>query len=149
MQPMRQGAVDDRWPSALPATRLATPAVRANAVPRPRLTELLQLGLTGRLTAIIAPAGFGKTTLISQHCAARATDTAWLTLDRHDNDPPRFWRNVVRALLHVAPDAQDGLLQSWSAMPPPSLDLVLDELIVATADCDALLVLDDYHVIDS
>ena len=80
-------------------TKLYIPPVRPELVLRPRLIERLRAGLDRRLTLISAPAGFGKTTLLSQcivHCDPR-TRVAWLSLDQGDNDPACFWTYVVAA----------------------------------------------------
>src|SRR5207253_11236821 len=82
------------------ATKLHMPLPRHDLVERPRLTERLSAGLRGPLTLIVAPAGFGKTTLLSDWYAAHATrwPTAWLALDAGDNDLARFLRYMVAAL---------------------------------------------------
>ena len=88
-------------PSNLLATKLFVPPARANLVVCPRLFERLQASLRDKLTLVVAPAGFGKTTLLS---AWRATAKGsallfgWVSLDRADNDPLRFWSYVITAL---------------------------------------------------
>jgi LuxR family maltose regulon positive regulatory protein len=72
------------------ATKLHQPRPRAQLVPRVHLVERLQQGLSGALTLASAPAGFGKTTLISQWLAGCARPAAWLSLDERDNDPAAF-----------------------------------------------------------
>src|SRR5574337_2102468 len=100
-------------PSSMPArdpllkTKLYVPQIRPDCVPRPRLTEKLAQALTHPLTLISAPAGFGKTTLISEWQASRADDDfplAWLSLDDDDNDATRFWAYVIAALQTLQPD---------------------------------------------
>jgi LuxR family transcriptional regulator, maltose regulon positive regulatory protein len=135
-------------------TKLALPPARPALVPRARLMDRLEVGLQHKLTLIAAPAGYGKTTLVSAwHATASgsAWSLAWLSLDTGDNDPVRFWTYVVAALqtLHdgLGVDAQT-LLQSPQ---PPPLTTVLTLLINAIAALPApvALVLDDYHVIAS
>ena len=77
------------------------PARRPGAVPRPRLVE--RVGRPTRLTLVSAPAGFGKTTLLTQALAA-APSLAWVSLDDRDDDPVRFWTYVVTALHAAAPE---------------------------------------------
>ena len=79
-------------PTPILATKLYVPPPRANLVLRPRLIERLNEGLSSgrKLTLISAPAGFGKTTLISEWVAVCERPVAWLSLDEGDNDPTRF-----------------------------------------------------------
>src|SRR5213594_1901058 len=95
------------------ATKLYVPRPRPNVVSRPRLLERLNEGLHRKLTLIAAPAGFGKTTLVSEWVALierpRAR-TAWLSLDEGENDPARFLTYFIAALRTVAPTIGEGLL---------------------------------------
>ncbi len=102
-------------------TKLYIPAARSRLVPRPRLIERLDEGVrSAKLTLISAPAGFGKTTLLSEWIHGRGTDVAsavtpplqvaWLSLDAGDNDPTRFWAYVVAALQTVFFDGQADML---------------------------------------
>jgi len=79
-------------------TKLYIPPVRPNLVSRPRLIERLNEGITRKLTLISAPAGFGKTTLLSKWVSSCRHPVAWLSLDERDNDPARFWTYFVAAL---------------------------------------------------
>src|SRR5437868_7096744 len=84
------------------STKLAPPRPHPALVPRGRLFERLDEGLEHRLTLLSAPAGFGKTTLVSAWIAARggrqeSLPVAWVSLDTGDNDPARFWRYVTTA----------------------------------------------------
>ena len=86
--------------TSLLTTKLYIPPSRPPLVLRPRLFERLNDGLNRNLVLISAPAGFGKTTLLSEgvaSCAPRAR-VAWLSLDRGDNDPARFWAYFAAAL---------------------------------------------------
>src|SRR5512136_211830 len=88
-------------------TKLYVPPLPSNCVPRLRLTEKMAQALTRPLTLISAPAGFGKTTLISEWHASpaiREYPLAWLTLDDDDNDAARFWAYVIAALQGLRPD---------------------------------------------
>jgi LuxR family maltose regulon positive regulatory protein len=78
------------------ATKLYIPPARPNRVPRPRLID--QLNILQPLTLIAAPAGFGKTTLLSDWIPQSKHCVTWLSLDNDDNDPIRFWVYVVAAL---------------------------------------------------
>ena len=133
------------------ATKLHVPRAQPGFVPRPRLTARLDEGLARGVSLVCAPAGSGKSSLVAAWARAAAVPVAWLSLDPGDNDPARFWRHVVAALDLASP----GLTGPTSALlsvstPPPPAELVaalLNEL--AGRDGEVVLVLDDYHVIDS
>ena len=99
------------------ATKLYIPPLRKNVVSRPRLIERLNEGLCRdqgfgpQLTLISAPAGFGKTTLVSEWVAGCDRRVAWLSLDEGDSDPARFLTYLVAALQTVAPDIGEGVLR--------------------------------------
>jgi LuxR family maltose regulon positive regulatory protein len=82
------------------ATKLYIPPSRSGIVPRPRLIERLDEGLAkgGRLTLVSAPAGFGKTTLVSEWTASCGKPVAWLSLDEGDSDPVRFISYLIATL---------------------------------------------------
>jgi len=79
-------------------TKLHIPPTRFELVPRPRLTERLNQGMRGKLTLISAPAGFGKTTLLSEWAENSKQPVAWLSLEEGDNGPMRFLAYFVAAL---------------------------------------------------
>jgi LuxR family maltose regulon positive regulatory protein len=100
--------------SPLLTTKLYIPPVRRNPVPRPRLIEWLNASLHRKLTPISAPAGFGKTTLISEWVQAMGGATppiavAWLSLDESDKDPTRFLAYFVAALQTLALSQVEGI----------------------------------------
>ena len=74
------------------ATKLYIPPVRPDFVSRPRLIGRLATALERKLTLVSAPAGFGKTTLVSAWVRQTELPVAWLSLDHSDNDPAQFWR---------------------------------------------------------
>src|ERR671927_439308 len=104
------------------ATKLYIPPPRPNLVLRPRLIERLNDGLHRKLTLIVAPAGFGKTTLVSAWVAGCARPTAWLSLDARDNDPARFLTYLVEALRTIARTLGDGVLRVLDSPQPPPPD---------------------------
>ena len=132
-------------------TKLYIPAPPADAVPRPRLLALLDDGLARRLTLVSAPAGFGKTTLVSAWLAACARPAAWLSLDSRDGDPVRFLTYVVAALRTALPAIGEREARALAAPQPPPAESILTALVNALAmQPDPLvLVLDDYHVVDA
>jgi ATP/maltotriose-dependent transcriptional regulator MalT len=131
-------------------SKLRPPVPRAGLLSRSRLQVRLQASLRGKLCLLDAPAGFGKTTLLAQWDAtAGAGRVAWVSLDKGDNDPTRFWIYVVEAFRTVEPDAGAIALQ---ALQRPSADLyraVLPSLLneLSTIDSELVLVLDDYHLV--
>src|SRR5689334_7765382 len=94
------------------ATKLYVPPPPPAVVPRPRLIERLDEGLQHRLTLLSAPAGFGKTTLLSAWVAGCNLPAAWLSLDEEDSDPTRFLTYLVAALQTIAPAMGAGLLSA-------------------------------------
>ena len=85
-------------------TKLHIPQPGVNLVPRPRLYEHLDEGLTRKLTLVSAPAGFGKSTLVTEWLSERDRPVAWLSLDEGDNDPVRFWTYLIGAIQTVHQD---------------------------------------------
>lgn len=133
------------------ATKLYIPKPRPKIVLRPRLIDQLNKGLHRKLTLISAPAGFGKTTLVGEWLATCHYPTAWLSLDEGDKELQRFLVYFVAALQTLREDIGNdmlGALQS-SQLPPiePLLSILLNE--IASIANDSILVLDDYHLIDS
>ena len=133
------------------ATKLYVPPLRPNLVPRPHLIERLNEGLRlgRRLTLVSASAGFGKTTLIVEwlHCVDRAF--AWLSLDRDDNDPRRFFTYLVAALQRIDEHLGQAVQSLLAAPQLPPAEALVTTLIndVATVPQPFLLVLDDVHLI--
>jgi LuxR family maltose regulon positive regulatory protein len=119
------------------ATKLYIPTVRKDLVPRPRLVQLLNNAWQQdkKLILVSAPAGYGKTTLITEWLSGLQTKTAWLSLDKTDNDPARFL-------------AYQALLQSQQPLP---VELMLTSLVneITIVPSPFILVLDDYHVIQA
>src|SRR3712207_380235 len=129
------------------ATKLYIPPLRPNVVLRPCLTEQLNAGLHRKLTLISAPAGFGKTTLLSEWVAHCERPTAWLSLDAGENDLTRFLLYLVAALQTVAPTIGEGILRVLQSPQPPPIDAILTTLLndIAALPDQFILVLDDYH----
>ena len=144
-------------PAPLLETKLYVPGPPRGLVPRPRLSQRLDRGTTSKLMLISAPAGFGKTTLLTEWLAAGPAGpaderlAAWLSLDRADNDPASFWTYVIAALQTVAPGVGESALTLLQAPQPPPIETVLTALLndLGASTGDIVLVLDDYHVIDA
>ena len=135
------------------ATKLHVPGSRPGLVPRPRLAERLDEGLGRGVVLVCAPAGYGKTVLLAEWAQHGRFPAAWLSLDPGDNDPARFWRHVVAALERVRPRITGRVGPLLGPPAPPSFEglvtALINELAAPPGDDEALLVLDDYHVIDS
>ena len=127
------------------------PPHRPDLVQRPHLLEGLKAGLRGKLTLVSAPAGFGKTTVVSEWLHACGHPTAWLSLDKNDNDLSRFLIYLIAALQYLDPeigvDVQVALQESLS----PPYEVLLTRLISEMESLPGrpILVLDDYHLIHS
>ena len=132
------------------ATKLAIPPMYCKKIiSRIRLHHRLDRGARLPLTLITAPAGFGKTTLISAWLQQRQEAVAWVSLEASDNDIVRFWRYVITALAKLHPHIRDQIA-TWPHNPAsPDCESMLTTLINAliTLPDDILLIFDDYHTI--
>ena len=133
------------------ATKLYIPPPRPKIILRPRLVKQLNEGLHCMLTLISAPAGFGKTTLVCEWVAGCQRPVAWLSLDEGDNDPTRFLAYLVAALRTIVANIGAGVLGALQSPQPPSIESILTVLLneITTIPDNFVLVLDDYHLIDS
>jgi len=132
-------------------TKLYVPPVRPELISRPRLVEQLNQGLRrGRkLTLVSAPAGYGKTTLLSEWAAQSDQPVAWVSLDENDNDATRFWTYLAAALHTVGVDVGDVSLARLQSPHLPPVESPLTPLVnqLAEEPNPFALVLDDYHLI--
>ncbi|HZR44330.1 MAG TPA: LuxR C-terminal-related transcriptional regulator [Ktedonobacteraceae bacterium] len=133
------------------ATKLYIPLPRPKVVSRPRLIERLNEGLQHKLILVSASAGFGKTTLISEWVLGCGRPTAWLSLDEGENDPVGFLRYLVAALQTIAPSLGEGVLALLQSPQPPPITSILTALLndMASIKEHFVLILDDYHMLDS
>jgi LuxR family maltose regulon positive regulatory protein len=133
------------------STKFYVPQVRTKLVERPRLVADLNRGLQGKLILLSAPAGFGKTTLVSDWLAQLPgqVQVAWLSLDEGDNDPTRFLTYLTAALAKLRKGFGEGIRRALQS-PQVILETVLTALVneLVALPFDVVLVLDDYHVID-
>jgi LuxR family transcriptional regulator, maltose regulon positive regulatory protein len=125
-------------------TKITIPPLRAERLPREHLLARLDLGAHRKVTLVVAPAGSGKTSLVSHWVQARSQPVSWLSLDEGDNDPIRFWSYLYAALARLYP---------LDELTPPdatqSVTAALTALIntMLASDRPGLLVLDDYQLI--
>jgi LuxR family maltose regulon positive regulatory protein len=132
-------------------TKLYIPPLRSDFVPRPHLYHCLNQGSNRKLTLVSASAGFGKSTLVSGWLAESGLQAAWLSLDQGDNDPVRFWTYLIAAIQTIHQELGVEARQILSAPGLRSTEPVAISLIndISKLSCDLILVLDDYHVIES
>ncbi len=116
---------------------------------RESLIARLNQGIDHRLVLISAPAGFGKTTLLSEWQQQTTLQVSWLSLDRSDNDSTRFWTYVIAALQKVFPNLGASTLALLHSLDKLSFEAFLIPLINEMTELadEAMLILDDYHVI--
>ena len=152
-------------------TKLYIPPLRPNLVPRPRLFNRLNRGLHEdvKLILISAPAGFGKTSLITAWryyvpdsnvpgSLCHNPSFGWLSVDKDDNDPYRFLRYLLASLQRIIPDFGETAENGLRMPQPPSSELVMTSIVNEIAmmaeagklmNCCYTLVIDDYHIIQS
>jgi len=134
--------------AALLHTKLTSPPLRPEHVPRERVLPLLDEA-PHKLTLVTAPPGFGKTTLLAGWAARRAPAAAWLSLDEYDNDPARFFTYLTAAIESVAPkfgSRAAAVLRSPGAdLHQAVVPLILDD--ITGLGRRLVLIVDDYHVI--
>ncbi len=141
--------------------KLFRPAPPATAIARPALLQLLWDGLSGKVTLVSAPAGYGKSTLVTlwlDQIEAQATDTkahcalgaSWLSLEEADNQLPRFVRYLAAAIEERYPHSCTTVVQLLYDKEPPAIETLADLLANAVSLlADRLIVvLDDLHLID-
>jgi LuxR family maltose regulon positive regulatory protein len=146
------------------STKLYIPSTRPEIVPRPQLIEQLNHGLYRKLTLISAPAGFGKTTLISewverlssadQKGSQAGYKIGWLSIDKGDNDRVQFLAYIIAALNQIdrlEPSFGLAAMSMLSSQQPPPNETILNSLIneIDAIPVKIILVLDDYHLIET
>jgi LuxR family transcriptional regulator, maltose regulon positive regulatory protein len=136
------------------ATKLSVPRARRTVVPRQSLYAQLDDGMSRAVVIISAPAGFGKSTLLTSWLAERATQNrsvGWLSLDAGDNDPNVFWRYFLAGISRLHPGVGATALALLGSPKPPRMSTILATLIndLHSVSDDMIFVLDDYQLIDS
>jgi LuxR family transcriptional regulator, maltose regulon positive regulatory protein len=137
-----------RTDAARPPGKLLVPTLPGRVIQRGRLFSMLDMGIERTVTLVTAPAGSGKTMLLSSWLSARpsAAQVAWMSLDAGDNDPVRFWTHLLAACARAGVVAQDSDLLAiagdaqHSSNVAPRLVERLDSL-----DDPVIVVLDDVH----
>jgi len=142
-------------PGELLTTKFFFPPVRPDLVLRQRLVDKLSAGLANKLTLVCAPAGFGKTTLLSQGLHKLGVPVTWLTLDRSDNEETQFWRYLITALGKLWPDIGKAQLKLIEVPHPVDVQAIITAVLNQIAGQNtaagrpSIIVLDDYQVIEA
>ena len=133
------------------STKLFRPDPRHQTVERPRLHDLLRLGCSLPLTLVVAPAGWGKSTLVADWLRQDRIAAGWVSLDGGDDDPKRFWRYLLLAAGQASPGAGTAALRRLDAAGSDVLRDVLPTFVneMTSSDAPLVLVLDDYHLVTS
>jgi LuxR family transcriptional regulator, maltose regulon positive regulatory protein len=137
--------------SDLLATKLYIPRARLGLVLRPRLTQQLRTGIERKLTLVTAPAGFGKTTLLSEWITQNVQSVCWVSLDEWDNDPGQFWAYFIAALQTRQDDLGMNALALLQSPQSPQIESILTPLLneIAASSNSFTQVLDDYQAIQN
>ena len=151
-QPRQEPSITMGWQDQYLSTKFFVPVAPHVLIARPRLFSLLDEGSRRPLTLVSAPAGFGKTTLLSAWVQAQPTGNplvAWVSLDEADNDPVRFWSYVLTALDRVRPGNYSKFATYLQAEAQPSLQSVMTACLNRLVEQPEplILVLDDYHLL--
>lgn len=133
--------------NSLIKTKLQIPLVRNDLVIRTRLIDRLLSGYSLPLTLVAAPAGYGKTTLVLHGLAACGFPAAWLSLEKEDDQPDRFFSYLIAALQQIHSDVGDNAAEILATTQPLQIERMITTLIndLAEDGDDLILVLDDYH----
>ncbi len=133
------------------ATKLYVPQPRPNLVQRTHLIDQLNKGINHKLTLISAPAGFGKTTLISEWISQSEISVVWISLDKGDSDPVHFIHYLIAALQSFDKNIGKTALSMLQSPQLPPIESIMTNLIKEITDIpnDFVLVLDDYHSVDA
>ncbi len=137
--------------TSLLKTKLFIPPLRPETVARPRLVEGFAAGLRLKLAIVCAPAGYGKTTLVSEGVRSCRMPVGWVSLDEGDNDPVRFWTYFIAALQTVRADMGKSIIGLLQSPQPPPTESFLTGIIneISEVSEEFALVLDDYHIIEA
>ena len=143
--------IDPPQTQRLIRTKLYVPRVHPDLVDRPRLVQRLNQGLHARLVLVTAPAGYGKTTLLTTWVQQSGLSVAWISLDGRDDDPISFWSYFIASLQTLHPGVGHIIIDLLHSPQSPPQDLLLGALLneICLIQDEFLLVLDDYHTITS
>ncbi|MGF9696887.1 LuxR C-terminal-related transcriptional regulator [Paenibacillus sp. MABNR03] len=136
--------------TSIVSTKFNIPPCRPSTILRQRLIDKLHYGLHHKLTLISAPAGYGKTTLVSEWLTDCGRPAAWLSLEEGDNELTRFLTCLIASLHTITEKIGEGVLAVLQSPEPPPMETVMEALLrEAAAMAPFILVLDDYHIAKS
>lgn len=137
--------------SEIVRTKLFIPPLRCDLIPRPRLVERIQEGITQKLVLVSAPAGYGKTTLLVEWVQQADIPVAWLSLDRTENDPYTFLSHLIACIQTMYPDLGGSMLAAVDTAGLPQVNSLVAYLInEMTEKCGPLVIIfDDFHQIQN
>ena len=140
---------DDTTPISLIRTKLHQPPIHENHIHRERLLDRLDQRLQRPITLVAAPAGYGKTMLVSCWLKASSSPSAWISLDKNDNDLRLFLKYLLAAVQTMFPDAGRKTLAMVNALTLPPVAALAGSLIneLDRIEQPFILVLDDFHTI--
>ncbi len=138
-------------PVQILSTKLSIPPLRARLVPRPRLIQKLNQGLECGFVLISAPAGYGKSTLLSSWLNRTDCAATWQSLDDSDNDPARFLTYLTAALRCIDSSIDDAIVNTLGINTLPEIETYLTTLVnhLSQIKHPICLILDDYHMIQN
>lgn len=131
--------------------KLTIPPVHPGHLVRTRLLRKIDEALRGKALLLIAPGGFGKTTVLSQWANEAEQKTTWLTVDKYDNDPAFFLRSLVAALQSFHKSIGKDVFHKLHSDPKPSIESILEQMLTEAGMVmsEMVLIVDDYHLIHS
>lgn len=132
-------------------TKITLPVADGQKISRPSLLSRLNDALNKKLTIVSAPAGFGKTTILTQWAHSNNIDTAWVSLDRRDDDPTVFWTYLISSLQKQNPNLGQRSLEMLDSIVSPPITSILIPLLneLSEEKQNFFLIIDDYHLIQS
>ncbi|MCD4722690.1 MAG: LuxR C-terminal-related transcriptional regulator [Desulfobacula sp.] len=130
-------------------SKIRIPFIQRKCIDRPRLVTRLDRVFTSKLTIVSAPAGYGKTTVLTQWAASSKHPIVWYSLEAGDNDRTRFWIYVATALKAQNDSIGNSALSLLSSSTKSSIEMILTSLIndIVSSGKMLVLILDDYHLI--
>jgi DNA-binding SARP family transcriptional activator len=151
--PARSALLDEVHPYAIQLAKVQRPALREETLERPRLLDWLRAKIHGRVTLLLADAGYGKTTLLADFARRTRLRTMWYRLDEDDRDWVTFLRHLVAAGREFEPTfaPRTTTLLSETGIGGPSRETVLEAFMAelpTIAAGGALLIFDDFHLVD-
>ncbi|MBB5212595.1 HTH-type transcriptional regulator MalT [Microbulbifer hydrolyticus] len=133
------------------ASKYSLPDCPEHTLQRPRLLSLLEQSQSDQLLLVTAPAGYGKTTLVTSWATEQDNPVAWVSLDSGDNEPGQFCRYLVESVHRATGNGVPETSSIVSAQPNSDPSLVISQMLAELRQLPSELriVLDDYHQIDN